>query len=295
MVLDAFQIRLKHTLHRISESIYLGQPLNTPNKFKSPCSICNKNVTKGQKALFCHSCDKHAHIKCNATSEELYEFYTTINTDPDSVWSCLLCTMKSYYEKFPFTLCDNHELQKINMSDNMSVFDHLSSEDVVNETDLYPSFSPITESEDGEFSTPELLSTKYYTSLEFQSLQLKDRLNIFHSNANGLESKLELLSAFISGSSSPLDIIGITETSELKDISFTSNVSLDGYKLFHTPTNSSKGGCCIYINEQFDSFERIELNAQNDQFQSTWAEIKNKKVRILLLEVCIEVLINNMI
>ena len=58
---------------------------------------------------------------------------------------------------------------------------------------------------------------------------------------------------------------------------------MDGYKLFHTPTNSSKGGCCIYINEQFDSFERIELNAQNDQFQSTWAEIKNKKSKNIII------------
>ena len=109
---------------------------------------------------------------------------------------------------------------------------------------------------------------------------------------NGFESKLELLSAFISGSSSPLDIIGTIETSELKYILFSPSVSKDGYKIFRTPTNSSKGGCCIYINEQFNSFERIELNAQNDQFQSTWAEIKNKKSKNIIIGT--EVLKNNM-
>ncbi len=82
MVLDASQIRLKHTLHRISESIELNTPLNLPCKFKFPCSICNKNVTKAQKALLCNGCDKWTHIKCNGTSEEMFENLAT-NNDPN--------------------------------------------------------------------------------------------------------------------------------------------------------------------------------------------------------------------
>ena len=65
MVLDASQIRLKHILHRISESIELDKPLHPQSKFKFPCSICNKNITKAQKAIFCNGCDKWTHIKCN--------------------------------------------------------------------------------------------------------------------------------------------------------------------------------------------------------------------------------------
>ena len=30
------------------------------------------------------------------------------------------------------------------------------------------------------------------------------------------------------------------------------------------------------INEKFDSFERIDLKIQNDNFESTWEEIINK-------------------
>ena len=52
--------------------------------------------------------------------------------------------------------------------------------------------------------------------------------------------------------------------------------------MFSTPTNLSKGGCCIYVNETFDSFERDDLKVQNSHFQSTWAEIKNKKSKNII-------------
>ena len=73
-MLDAAQIRLKHTLQRITESIELGNPLNPPCKFKFPCNICNKNVTKAQKSLTCNDCGTSSHIKCDGTPVETYEF-----------------------------------------------------------------------------------------------------------------------------------------------------------------------------------------------------------------------------
>ena len=76
------------------------------------------------------------------------------------------------------------------------------------------------------------------------------------------------LTTFLNGSTSSPDIVGITETSEQKDTTFISNVSMPGYKLYHTPTNLSKGGCCIYVNEGFDVFEREDLKTQNNNFQS---------------------------
>ena len=96
MVFDALQIKLKHTLHRITESIALDIPLNPPCKFKSPCSICNKNVTKAQKYLLCNVCNKPCHIKCDGTSAEMFEHLTTINTGPESIWHCLFCILFSF-------------------------------------------------------------------------------------------------------------------------------------------------------------------------------------------------------
>ena len=133
-------------------------------------------------------------------------------------------------------------------------------------------FAHVSDSEDGGFATSELLSSKYHTIGEFQRLDLGGRLSIFHSNVNGLESKCDTLDAFLHGASSPLDIIAITETSEQN----VSNVSKQGYNLYHAPARSSKGGVCVYVSEKYDVFGRADLGVHNDHFQSVWSEIKNK-------------------
>ena len=47
---------------------------------------------------------------------------------------------------------------------------------------------------------------------------------------------------FFVESKADFDIIAITETSEQAENSFLSNVEMEGYSFFHTPTNSRKGG-----------------------------------------------------
>ena len=59
-------------------------------------------------------------------------------------------------------------------------------------------------------------------------------------------------------------------------MTFIKNISIEGYKApYHTPTNTQKGGTAMYINNDFDSFERIDLKAQTDLYECVWAEIKN--------------------
>ena len=113
-------------------------------------------------------------------------------------------------------------------------------------------------------------------------LKLHKNLNIFHANVNGLESKFDTLNNFLAGATSPIDIVALTETSEDSVISFISNVSVDDYSLFSTPTNSSKGGVCLYVNSEFDAFERSDLKVQNDLFEMVWIEIKNKNSKNVL-------------
>ena len=279
--MDATQIRLRHTLHRITESLELDAPLHPPCRFKNPCGLCNKNVTKAQKFILCSGCSKSVHIKCNGTSDEIFEKFITENNS-DLEWFCLACTMKSNYENFPFTLCDNQNLTNINTCDRMNVIEYLPNEEILKELSQYPCFSQVSDNDDGELITPELLSSKYHTVHEFQNLNLEDRLNVFHSNVNGLECKFETLCAFLTCCKSPPNLIGITETSEQKDSSFITNVAMEGYKFYHTPTNISKGGCCIYVKNDFDVFERDDLKVQNDHFQSVWTEIKNKKSKNII-------------
>ena len=74
-----------------------------------------------------------------------------------------------------------------------------------------------------------------------------------------------------------LDIITITETFHKNDEFFKINVSIEGYKEFYTPSNSSKGETALYVKENYDVFERSDLKTQNDCFESVWVKIKNKR------------------
>ena len=71
--------------------------------------------------------------------------------------------------------------------------------------------------------------------------------------------------------------LAITETSEKEEFGFLTNVELEGYELFHTPSKISKGGTAVYVNKSLDSLERNDININTDEFESTWVEIKNKK------------------
>jgi hypothetical protein len=271
---EASQIKLENTLERIAGSILLNEDLNPPppKNLKWPCSICNKNVLGNQAAIKCDTCQKWCHIKCDGrVSLKDYEFYKRNNDVPEVDWHCLCCTMKSQYSIFPFTLSDSSELNKINNSDSMEFCNYIPSLEIIQETSSYAKYSL----PDLESTLPNLLNSKYHSVHEFQKQKIDKNFNIFHSNVNGLESKFETLHTFLNGSNSSMDVIAITETSEDQNLSFLSNMDMEGYKLYSTPTVSKKGGVALYIRTDFQVIERKDLDVQTKDFESIWIEIKN--------------------
>ena len=125
-----------------------------------------------------------------------------------------------------------------------------------------------------------LTDCKYYSVSEFYNLTKSNKFNIFHNNVNGLETKFESLHHFLSNDSDKFDIIAITETSQkLLNEEFYTNVSLEGYINFSTPTMTNKGGTIIYTKNTYDVIERTDINACNDLYESIWIEIKNKNCK----------------
>ena len=68
--------------------------------------------------------------------------------------------------------------------------------------------------------------SKYYSVADFQLLNISKKFNIFHTNINGLESKLDNLHEFLSGTSDKIDILALTETSEKECTGFLNNVEI---------------------------------------------------------------------
>ena len=67
---------------------------------------------------------------------------------------------------------------------------------------------------------PSKTSCKYYSVNEFQNLNTLKTFNIFHTNINGLGSKLDNLSEFLTGTPTKMGILAITETLENNDTGF---------------------------------------------------------------------------
>ena len=81
--------------------------------------------------------------------------------------------------------------------------------------------------------------SNYHSVEDFNLLNIQ-KINIFHTNINGLESKIDILHEFMSGTSNKLNIVALIETSEKEDIEFTGNVEIDGYQKFHKPLSHQK-------------------------------------------------------
>ena len=163
----------------------------------------------------------------------------------------------------------------INNSDTLQFCDYLPTLKIVEETASFEKYSL----PDPNLDLPNLVNSNYHSTNEFQNLDVAENFNIFHSNVNGLDSKFEALHTLLCNTSSSMDAIAISETSELEDQSFLTNVSLEGYDLFKTPTMSPKGGVALYMKNKFSSFERVGLRAQTSEYEGVWVEIKNSKSR----------------
>ena len=166
---------------------------------KFPCGICNKSVENNHKAIHCDSCDLWIHIVCNDISDAEYECLKT----EDDPWYCLVSFLKYNLNNVPFTRCDNSELNNINTSNSMSFLKSLPNVEIVNETSQFSNVS----SNKTSMEIPSKSCSNYYSIEDFKILNIPKNFNIFHTNINGLESKLDNLYEFISGASDKIDIV----------------------------------------------------------------------------------------
>ena len=192
---------------------------------------------------------------------------------------------------FPFNYCSNNDLIDINNKDTCLINNIQTS--ILPDykiTEQAISVSNLNSQDNDNINLSNLSSCKYYSCSKFHNLMshsnnnTNKNVNIFHNNVNGLESKFKSLHDFFSNNNSDVDIIAITETSQqINNPNFISNVKLDGYTLFSSPTLTNIGGSCIYIKKKFDAFEREDLKIINEHYEATWIEIKNKNYKNVIV------------
>ena len=233
-------INMSYTVVRVIDIIENDRP-KPRSCVKFPCGNCNKSGKNNHKATQCDSCDLWIQIVCNDISDAEYE--------------CLKTEDDPWYN-VPSTRCDNSELNNINTSNSMSFLESLPNVEIVNEASQFSNVSL----NEASMEIPSKSCSNYYSVEYFKLLNIPQKFNIFHTNINGLESKLDNLYEFISGTSNKIDIIALAEISEKEDNGFIGNVEIDGYQKFYTA--SHKLSC-------------------------TWIEIKNNRSKnIAIASIC---------
>ena len=123
-----------------------------------------------------------------------------------------------------FLNCLNISTENDNPCSNFEISNEISSNSVLQDQDLDLNLA---------FQT----DCKYYSVSDFYNLKTNKYFNIFHTNINSLELKFDNLHQFVSNSSSKIDVLAITESSQKTNENFKKNVNLDGYDLYKTPSN----------------------------------------------------------
>ena len=101
--------------------------------------------------------------------------------------------------------------------------------------------------------------------------------SLFHVNTRSLSKNFDQFQNVLSTSKTLFDVTGKSETKQKIDKDFIVNVNIDAYNMYTQPSKSSSAGVAVYVKKKLDHLRRAELCILDDDFESVWIEIKNKK------------------
>ena len=252
---------------------YQSKSCSKQANIRNPCGICCKSVNKNQHGIFCTTCLKWYHRKCNGTSLKDYE--SLRNEDDDIPWQCILCLIDDNASKFPFGYLSRMELNDFNGLDLPSQLKLLPSYELRSKLSGIPKLDNF----DIEENDIRAVNSNYYDLHDFIKLTnfVKKCLSLFHVNIRSLSKHIDELKNVLHASKIIFDFIGVSETKQLINKDFISNVDIEGYHVYSQPSKSSSGGVAIYVNNKLDHFRKDDLCVIEDDFESLWIEIKNNK------------------
>ena len=109
-------LHLSDIISNAVTSFNLQKKKNKPKrKYKFPCGICEKSVSKNQKSIYCDNCGLWIHKSCEGLTDG--EFQKLVEEDDDIPWTCLVCQIKHNAEVFPLGLLSKFELLDLNSID----------------------------------------------------------------------------------------------------------------------------------------------------------------------------------
>ena len=124
-------------------SFNCGPKSRSMPKFKNPCGICKKsaNDNHNQKAIFCITCLRWIHKKCNGTT---FKECNKLEAEDENIpWQCILCDIDDMASKFSFTYLSEMELNGLYGLDIPSQLKLLSSYELKSKLTHIPSLDSL--------------------------------------------------------------------------------------------------------------------------------------------------------
>ncbi|XP_057305356.1 uncharacterized protein LOC130642284 [Hydractinia symbiolongicarpus] len=236
-----------------------------------PCNICKKNVNNNHRAIQCDICNHWIHIKCNNLDNTSYNLLKQSTTP----WFCIDCTAKT----LPFQNLNNDQFFlnskninfKCNTSSQLNITPSENIEALLKEFNNLS--SNMNKANDDDNPT---INCQYYDINDFCSSKFKSEnfFSIFHLNIASLSRHKHDLETLLNILNFDFSILAITETKIMKNLNPNYDINLEGYQLFHTPTESSAGGTLLYVRNHFNCKIRDDLNIyKSKELESIFIEI----------------------
>ena len=235
----------------------LSKFLNT--EIRHLCEICKKLIDDIQVAVCCCLCNYKSHKKCNrkrlgknyVPSESKNQFPLCVNCEENTL---------------PFQKQQKRENSGFDKNVNLKEFFN-----TINENNL----EKIIDKNDTETNPINCRYTDYET---FNHINNDKEFSTLHMNIASLSKHKEEFDTALNLLNYKFDVAGLTETKILKHSTPNFDISLRGYKCYHTTTEASKGGSILYINNKFNSLPRNDLERlfyKPKELESSFVEIIN--------------------
>ena len=233
------------------------------------CEFCSKKIQDRHKYIVCALCKCKVHIKCNNI-----EYATFNKMKSNEISMCIICNREHlpYYDSGTDARRDFN--QEYVVSEDMKLFfrglNDLNDQQHNKTSNDDPDLSPI-------------INCKYIDIDTFKIHKIdKKSFSILHLNIASLGAHKDELEAILSQLNFQFDVIGITETRIIKDVTPNYDIKISGYKEYSTPTEANKGGAIIYVSQKYNSKPRKDLDkimTKSRVLESAFAEIvvPNKK------------------
>ena len=243
---------------------------------KDPCSICEKNCNANQDAIYCTACSHWVHRKCNGTTKTEYD---KLSKEPDGdPFHCMLCIMEENSQIYPYFFLDKSEMLDLNGIDLPSQLNFLESYEIKSKLTNMPNLHDF----DMDDNLNHKVNSKYYDIIDFPQIKNNSHaFSMFHLNKRSLSAHLEELQLLLNALKINFDVIGISEAKEQSG-GFLKNVDLHGHTIHSQHSNSEAGGVALYVKSNLDYIIRDDLNVLENEFETVWVEIKNKKSQNVL-------------